>query len=164
MNTETTSKDIFPFYGKGNPFSNFYHIVFKWEGNTFSSSEQAFMYAKAVVFNAEEVAQEMLRTLEPFKAKRLGNSRRIQYFDANLWDAVRYDLMVDVLRAKFMHPMLKGILLNTGDSIIVEASPTDTDWGVGIAKDDPRIYNPELWQGKNLLGKALMEVRDYYTI
>ncbi len=63
--------------------------------------------------------------------------------------------------AKFsQHPELKGFLLNTGKRILVEASPVDKIWGIGLAKDDDRIHNPLTWQGLNLLGFALMNVRD----
>ena len=67
--------------------------------------------------------------------------------------------MVDVLRAKFKEPFMRDILLRTGDRIIVEASPYDRIWGVGLDVEDPRILDENQWQGQNLLGKALMDVR-----
>lgn len=67
--------------------------------------------------------------------------------------------MVQVLEAKFEDPELKKILLATGDRIIVEASPYDCIWGVGLSEEDDDLYNGN-WNGQNLLGKALMEVRE----
>ena len=58
------------------------------------------------------------------------------------------------------NPELKEFLLNTGDSILVEASPVDAIWGIGLAADDPAAAEPHNWQGQNLLGFALMRVRD----
>ena len=63
-------------------------------------------------------------------------------------------------RAKFaQHPNLRRFLLDTGNRILVEASPVDKIWGIGLAQDDPRAQNPLQWQGLNLLGFALMKVR-----
>ena len=67
--------------------------------------------------------------------------------------------MVNVLKSKFQIPELKEALLRTGDRIIVEASPYDKIWGVGLEENDPRILNEKNWRGQNLLGKALIEVR-----
>lgn len=71
--------------------------------------------------------------------------------------------MVEVLKAKFAEPRLKAILLETGDRVIVEGSAYDPIWGVKIDWQDDRILDQANWQGLNLLGKALMTVRDYYS-
>jgi len=55
---------------------------------------------------------------------------------------------------------LGAFLKNTNDRILVEASPVDPIWGIGMAKDHPQINDPSAWKGHNLLGFALMEVRD----
>ena len=70
--------------------------------------------------------------------------------------------MVNVLKEKFRNPKMRQILLDTGDKTLVEGSPFDKIWGVGIADNDDRILNEANWRGKNLLGKALEEVRDFY--
>lgn len=56
-------------------------------------------------------------------------------------------------------PELREFLLNTGDRVLVEASPMDRIWGIGLAADDPRAENPASWRGLNLLGFALMDAR-----
>ena len=79
----------------------------------------------------------------------------------NGWDAHRFNLVVEGNRAKFsQHPDLKEFLLDTGKRVLVEASPVDRIWGVGLAADDDRITDPHAWRGLNLLGFALMTVRD----
>ena len=97
------------------------------------------------------------RATQPDKAKALG--RAVQNYDDAVWSSVRYDKMVEVLRAKFKEPFMRDILLRTGDRIIVEASPYDRIWGVGLDVEDTRILDENQWRGQNLLGKALMEVR-----
>ena len=77
-----------------------------------------------------------------------------------IWASRRYQAMVDALTAKFQDPELKRILLNTGDRILVEASPYDRIWGIGLSEQSPFIYDEKNWKGQNLLGKALMEVRE----
>jgi ribA/ribD-fused uncharacterized protein len=58
------------------------------------------------------------------------------------------------------HPDLKTFLLNTGEKVLVEASPVDAVWGIAMAENNPEVHNPESWKGENLLGYALMEVRN----
>jgi hypothetical protein len=93
----------------------------------------------------------------PQDAKGIG--RQIRNYNDRIWSAKRYHAMVQVLEAKFEDPELKEILLATGDRIIVEASPYDRIWGVGLSEEDDDLYKGN-WKGQNLLGKALMEVRE----
>ncbi|MEM7019098.1 MAG: NADAR family protein, partial [Pseudomonadota bacterium] len=95
----------------------------------------------------------------PNHAKRLG--REVQNFDTTVWEAHRFEIVVDANMAKFsQHPAMKAFLLNTGNKIIVEASPEDRIWGIGLAENAPEALDPSQWNGLNLLGFALMEVRD----
>ena len=81
-------------------------------------------------------------------------------FDEQLWVERRYDLVVTGNLAKFsQHQDLRDFLLSTGTRVLVEASPRDGIWGIGLAADDDRASSPENWPGLNLLGFALMEVR-----
>ena len=93
------------------------------------------------------------------EAKAIG--REVIGFNPETWESNRFDIVVAANMAKFStHSELKDYLLNTGDRILVEASPVDSIWGIGLAEDDPACENPNLWKGSNLLGFALMAVRD----
>lgn len=91
--------------------------------------------------------------------KALG--REVQFFNAAAWDYAKYNIVLQGNLAKFsQNPELFAFLDSTGDSVLVEGSPYDDIWGVKLGIDDPRIKNPNEWQGENLLGFALMETRD----
>ena len=145
------------FWRNKAPFSNFYRRPFTSKGYSLQFSEQGFMLEKALLFDPSK-ANAITHATQPDEAKALG--RAVQNYDDAVWSSVRYDKMVEVLKAKFEEPFMCDILLHTGDRIIVEASPYDRIWGVGLAVEDPRIVNEKNWRGQNLLGKALMEVRD----
>lgn len=144
------------FYSKNSPYSNFYYTEFNYKGYKVTSSEQAFMLEKALMFDGS-IVERILSTTNPIEIKKLG--RKVKNFDEKKWSAVRYDIMIDILYAKFSVEPLKTELLSTGDELIVEASPTDKIWGAGLAKGDPRLNYPRYYPGKNLLGQALMEAR-----
>jgi len=104
-------------------------------------------------------ADRIVKASHPDCAKRLG--REVRGFDQDRWDEHRFDLVMEGNRAKFsQHPDLQEFLLGTGERVLVEASPVDRIWGAGLAADDDRIADPHSWRGLNLLGFALMTVRD----
>lgn len=144
------------FYGKNSPYSNFYYVEFEYKGYKVTSSEQAFMLEKALLFD-ESMVKAILATTDPRAIKRLG--RKVRNFDEKKWNKVRYDIMVDILLAKFSTEPLKAQLLSTGDELMVEASPNDKVWGAGLVIGDARLNYPNYYPGQNLLGKALMEAR-----
>lgn len=146
------------FYGKNSPYSNFYYVEFEYKGYKVTSSEQAFMLEKALMFDTSMV-KPILATTDPRAIKRLG--RKVKNFDEKKWNKVRYNIMVDILLAKFSVEPLKSELLGTGDEYIVEASPTDKIWGAGLVIGDARLNYPNYYPGQNLLGKALMEARTW---
>lgn len=146
------------FWKNKTPFSNFYHAPFEYKGHTLLFSEQGFMLEKALLFDPSKV-DAIVAAKRPEEAKRLG--REVQNYREDVWRAKRYDLMVEVLKAKFQREDLRKILLATEDRTLVEASPYDRIWGVGLAVEDARILDERKWRGQNLLGKALMEVRAY---
>jgi ribA/ribD-fused uncharacterized protein len=155
----TTDTHVF-FYG--SIYSNFYGCKFTFEGREFCNSEQAFMWCKAREFNNHELADVMLKTDDPMSVKMMG--RAVVNYDNDVWDKVRYDYMLAACLAKFaQNPELEAELLATGNRIIVEASPTDRIWGIGLAENDPMIYIESKWRGTNLLGKVLMDVRTQLT-
>lgn len=140
-------------------FSNWHPWKFKYEGQNFENSEQAFMWMKAKFFGDEEIAKEILKTPNPRENKLLG--RKVKNFDPKVWTKVSFDIMVEVNTEKWrVNPRQ---LIDTGTRTLVEASPVDLIWGVGLAPNDPAIENTRNWRGQNLLGLALMKVRNKFT-
>jgi len=116
------------------------------------------MAEKARVFGDSESELRILSAPNPGAAKRFG--REVRGFDQRIWDSRRWGIAIAGNLAKFtQNPKLSEFLLGTGRRVLVEASPVDSIWGVGLAVDDEGIENPEQWRGLNLLGFALMEVR-----
>lgn len=143
-----------------SPFSNFYQKTFNYKGHLMGSLEQAFMYEKALYFNDEDIIYELTQgPITPQLSKRLG--RAVKPFNAEEWSEVSYQKMVEALRVKFSEPNLKQRLLDTNDLILVEASPFDAIWGIKIGIDElETLTQLPKFKGQNLLGKALMQVRD----
>lgn len=139
-------------------FSQWYDSPFV-EGNTkFQTAEHYMMHAKALLFDDLAAATKVLSAKTPGEAKAIG--REIQAFNEKQWLEARFEIVVNANLAKFSHNSeLRQFLINTGDRVLVEASPVDKIWGIGLAKGDPLADSPSDWQGLNLLGYALMEVR-----
>lgn len=124
----------------------------------FSNSEQCFMWYKAQFFNDGLTAVKILAAPHPKENKALG--REIKNYNDKAWECVRLGYMVYANYLKFNQIRdYKNQLLETGDKILVEASPHDTIWGVGLDENDSRILDKKTWMGLNLLGVALMQVR-----
>lgn len=117
------------------------------------------MAQKAYVFGDKEVMTQILAETDQMTIKKLG--RLVKNYDDNVWTEKRFQIVVEGNLAKFsQNEDLRHFLLSTGDKILVEASPKDTIWGIGFDEFAPEATNPALWNGENLLGFALMEVRD----
>ena len=117
------------------------------------------MTQKACLLEDEEIAKEIMNTSDPKLMKALG--RRVRNFDSEVWDKVKYSIVLNGNYYKFtQNKAMMNFLLSTGDKILVEASPLDTIWGIGLGKDNEKAQNISTWRGKNLLGFALMEVRE----
>lgn len=139
-------------------FSNFHPCKFVVAGIKFNCSEQYFMYKKAMTFKDLVVAELILETGLPSAQKHLG--RGVADFDEKVWDEVKVKHMYDACYAKFsQNPELKQQLLNTIGTRLVEASPYDKIWGIGYGEDDYQAHDPSLWNGLNLLGEVLDDVR-----
>ncbi|WP_375164613.1 NADAR family protein [Temperatibacter marinus] len=127
-------------------------------GIRYATAEHYMMERKAVMFNAFDLAEEILKDDDPARAKALG--RQVPNFDPDIWDARKYYLVIAGNRLKFFqNEPLKTYLLSTGKRILAEASPKDLVWGTGLTEDHPDAKNPARWRGSNLLGFALMRVR-----
>ncbi|MGW5753293.1 NADAR family protein [Nocardia rhamnosiphila] len=138
--------------------SQWWPAEFTVDGTVFPTAEHYMMWRKAMLFDDGAIAAEVLEAGSPGAAKALG--RRIVGFDEELWGLHRFGIVVAGNVAKFgRHEELRRFLLDTGDRVLVEASPVDRVWGIGLAADDPRAEDPARWKGLNLLGFALMEAR-----
>lgn len=139
-------------------FSQWYEAPFMVDGVTYPTAEHWMMAEKARLFGDAEALDRILVAGNPGAAKKHG--REVRGFDEQAWNAARWEIVVRGNQAKFgQHPDLREYLLNTGDRVLVEASPRDRIWGIGMGKDNPDAENPEKWCGLNLLGFALMEAR-----
>ncbi|WP_419869331.1 NADAR family protein [Chryseobacterium sp. CT-SW4] len=140
-------------------FSQWYPCRFEENGITYKTAEHFMMAEKARLFNDQENLDKILASGNPKQAKSLG--RKVKNFDPVVWDQQKYDLVKRGNLLKFsQNEKLKEFLLATGNKIIVEASPYDKIWRIGMLESDNRAENPLQWNGQNLLGFALMEVRD----
>ena len=139
--------------------SQWYGSPFKKDNITYATAEHWMMAEKARLFKDENMLREIIKAKSPTEAKQLG--RQVKGFKNNIWLTHRYEIVKQGNLLKFTQNLpLKNFLLNTKSKILVEASPIDSIWGIGLAADDDRAKNPLQWKGDNLLGFALMEVRD----
>ncbi len=144
--------------GKGC-FSQWWESEFVIDNIKYKTAEHYMMAEKARLFQDEEVLEEILVSEHPYDAKKLG--RKVKNFDPAIWDEHKFEIVVRGNHAKFsQQEELQTFLLNTGDRVLVEASPRDRIWGIGMGQSNEKAMNPNLWRGHNLLGYVLMEVRD----
>ena len=131
---------------------------FTVEGEVFPTAEHWMMAGKARLFGDEQARAQILAAPTPGKAKAIG--RKARGFVEEQWRASRSRIVVEGNVAKFgQHEGLRRFLLGTGEAILVEASPSDRIWGIGLAATDPRAADPRQWLGETLLGFALVEAR-----
>lgn len=139
--------------------SQWWPSPFTVDGVDYASAEHWMMAGKARLFGDAEAAGRAVAAKSPAEAKKVG--RLVRGFDEAVWERERYGLVVAGSVHKFgQDPELRAFLRNTGDRVLVEASPLDRIWGIGLAADDPRAADPSAWRGLNLLGFALMEARE----
>jgi ribA/ribD-fused uncharacterized protein len=125
----------------------------------YATAEHWMMAGKAKLFNDAEALSKILATPKPGTAKAIG--REVRNFDDKVWKQHAYDIVVEGSYHKFsQNESLKNFLLRTGNKIIVEASPRDCIWGIGLSQSSEKAMSPSTWRGTNLLGFALMEARD----
>lgn len=146
------------FFGKADVFSNWHEASFEYRGHKFNCVEQFMMYSKARLFNDHEIAEKIMATKDQKEQKALG--RLVKNFDGKVWDEKCLSIVTVGCREKFsQNPKLLQALIATGDRVLVEASPYDKIWGIGLSENDPNAQLPEKWKGQNLLGVALTNVR-----
>ncbi|WP_406396183.1 NADAR family protein [Streptomyces sp. NBC_00887] len=138
--------------------SQWWPAPFTVDSVTYASAEHWMMAGKARLFGDAEAEHEAVAASSPAAAKKVG--RLVRGFDDGVWVRERFALVVEGSVHKFgQDPALRAFLLGTGNRVLVEASPMDRIWGIGLAKDDARTADPAAWRGLNLLGFALMEAR-----
>ena len=144
-------------------FSQWWPAPFAVDGVDYPTAEHFMMGEKARLFRDEVSRAQILKAGSPKSAKEIG--RHVKNFNEQVWAEARFQLVVEGNLAKFgQNRELGEYLLGTGDKVLVEASPFDRIWGIGMAGDNEQALNPELWRGLNLLGFALMEVRQRLRI
>lgn len=127
------------------------------QGYNFITAEHYMMYSKAILFADYQVAAEILSTINPHLVKKLG--RKVKNFNPDVWDKYKYKIVVNGNYLKFQqNPTLYSELQQTANMDIAEASPWDNIWGIGISPAKAKAG--VVWRGSNLLGKAIVEVRD----
>jgi len=147
------------FFTEASPFSQWYRCSFTASELTFNCAEQYMMHGKALLFGDAAVAKEILAADHPKQHKALG--RKVKSFDDVVWKANREKIVMAGSRAKFtQNPDLLALLLATKGTTLVEASPYDRIWGIGLSATDPKAQDPKTWRGQNLLGKILTQLRD----
>lgn len=177
------------FWRSSSPFSQWHPAKFEYKDKTFSSAEQFMMYCKAKLFNDEEIAQSILDlNNQPIVKKFLNNEisneeiinnkllekewgyiqrkvksygRKVKGYNELTWLEKRKSIVFVGSREKYLqNEHLLKIINETEGTTLVEASPYDKIWGIGLSKNDSRASKRALWQGENLLGEILTEVRD----
>lgn len=138
--------------------SQWYPARFAIDGTEYASAEHYMMAEKARLFEDSEALGRIICARTPAEAKGLGRS--VRGYSDEVWAHERFEIVVRANAAKFsQNPELSRLLEGTGDRVLVEASPHDRVWGVGLAQADPRAQEPTEWLGLNLLGFALMTAR-----
>jgi ribA/ribD-fused uncharacterized protein len=139
--------------------SQWYPAPFTVDGVRYATAEHFMMAGKARLFGDAEAERLVLADDDPGKAK--GAGRKVKGFDEDTWVAHRYELVVEANIAKFgQNAPLGEFLRSTTGRVLVEASPYDQVWGIGLSVDQPEALHPSQWRGLNLLGFALMDARD----
>ncbi|MGQ3133251.1 MAG: NADAR family protein [Flavobacteriales bacterium] len=125
----------------------------------YKTAEHYMMAHKALLFGDHDIFSRIIHKDSPKDVKDLG--RQVRDFDAQLWDSHKFEIVKQGNFLKFsQNENLKNFLLQTKNKILAEASPVDPIWGIGLAEDNSKAYHAAEWRGENLLGFALMEVRD----
>lgn len=170
-NAVSTSQENFTFFWKADsPFSQFHPAKFHGrplfitkkddeKGYTFQHCEQWMMFNKAKLFNDEINAKKILEAREPIQCKKLG--RKVENFQEDIWKQENERIVLEGNRLKFtQNQNLLEKLIETEGTTLVEASPRDCLYGIGLSATNPKAQNRSTWRGKNLLGELLTKLRE----
>jgi ribA/ribD-fused uncharacterized protein len=143
----------------GGPFSQWAHSPFVVDGTEYNCAEQYMMAQKARLFGDEERLKLIMATDNPAEQKALG--KKVERFRKSVWEAVARDVVMRGSLAKFtQHHYFFEALMETRGTTIVEASPTDVIWGIGLDEYDPDCRDRSKWRGSNWLGQVLTDLRE----
>ena len=164
MNFDGTEVVITPklvlFWKPPSPFGQWTASPFEIDGTIYLCAEQYMMAEKARLFGDSKIEKEIMNSDSPSHQQKLG--KRVSGFAEDKWAAERTNIVFRGNLAKFtQNAHFKSLLLETGDRQMVEASPIDKIWGIGLAANNPMAYDPNKWLGLNLLGKVLADVRTH---
>jgi ribA/ribD-fused uncharacterized protein len=149
--------DKYTFFFKG-PFSQWHMSAFVEKGVTYNCAEQYMMAQKALLFRDFDSYDKIMESTWQKEMQDLG--RGVQNFDKEIWDNNKYRIVLKGNILKFTQDTsAQDLLLSTGDTILVEASPVDKVWGIGLSEDDPDCLDFRKWKGENLLGYAITDVK-----
>lgn len=141
------------------PFCQWYPSPMVIDQVQYSCAEQFMMARKAELFGDYEILEQIMETDDPAAQKALG--KKVLGFDVDTWEAVARDIVMRGNFHKFMSSRrLYDCLMATKGTILVEASPTDRIWGIGLSEFDPKAYDSSNWEGRNWLGQVLTDLRD----
>lgn len=147
------------FYRSENPFSQWYPSFFQVKDITYNCAEQYMMHQKALLFGDTEMAEKIMLAQKPRDQKAFG--RKVRNFEAQIWQENAKRIVYEASHAKFtQNSQLLKILMDTDGTTLVEASPSDTIWGIGLEESDARAYSRETWRGTNWLGEVLTQLRE----
>jgi len=147
----------------GGEFSQWYTADMFIDGKKYNCCEQYMMAEKARTFSDQISLEKIMSSKDPREQKAIG--RKVANFNADVWNAISRKVVYKANMAKFCQNYdCFEVLMETGNKTIVEASPYDKIWGIGLAEDDPRALDRSQWQGTNWLGEVIMKVRDTLSI
>ncbi len=147
------------FWKADSPFSQWHFKDFTVDEVVFNTAEKWMMYQKALLFNDTETADKILATNDAREQKQLG--REVKNYEQLIWDENKEQIVYEGNMHKFrQNPDILQILLSTHPKILVEASPDDKIWGIGLTEDDEKAQDESTWDGQNLLGYVLTSLRE----
>lgn len=156
-----TKSNYFPFFTKKFIFSNHHHCDIVIDGKTFRSTEHYLFHEKAVKLGDASAAQNIFKAPTAGQAKKLGHLLHWDNDKFGSWHQFAYEKLFTANNIKYdTHANLRKALFQTAPLTLVEASPTDMYWGVGLRGDDPKIHNRDEWPGENKFGFLLTKLRD----
>jgi ribA/ribD-fused uncharacterized protein len=139
--------------------SQWYPSPFQVMGQEYAHAAHWMMIQKAKFFGDRRALSDLLSGTDNLEIANRG--RNIEGFEAEMWDKVKYDIVLQGNLHKFsQHKSLRAYISDTHPLVLTEANPNDPVWGIGMRENAPGANDPHCWNGLNLLGFALMEVRD----